>query len=421
MKPLYTGWTLGIALCIICAFSPAVHAQDDSFFDRPERGYEAPEERNPLFSPDAYHESDLFPDYEVEMLHRSDREQDIVFPLIYKGSLYSFSLHNGLPLWRIFIGGDLQNPFTATNRVVYFYDIYNRVYAIDLFRGEIIWKRAVYGEIAGKLNIYGKFIITSTLNGAIHFIDREDGAIRFTYQGEGEINAGLSIYQNLIIVPYRKGKVVAYDAQSRREAWSFNSGGLISVQPVIRDREVYFGSWDDTFYALDIATGKQLWSSYVGDAISRDFLVFRSSVLLFFSDGEMVCLSRNRGDIKWVKYFKGVEFSYNYFQGNERAYLFIPGFIALDPLDGEMLFDYRERSFFLYKEMLFDSMVEGEQPYSEADRMRLLSEVYFTVNSYPYLPPESVGNRFVYFITENGTLYVYDLERDFFRLKFTIP
>jgi hypothetical protein len=134
-----------------------------------------------------------------------------------------------------------------------------------------------------------------------------------------------------------------------------------------------------------------------------------------------MCLTRNKGEIKWVKYFKGVEFNYNYFQGNEKVYMFIPDFIALDPADGEMLFDYRERSFFLYKEMLFDNMVQGEQPYSEEERIRLLAETYFTVSSYPYLPPESVGGRFVYFITENGTLYVYDLEREFFRLKFKLP
>jgi len=423
MKSQCTSCTVITILCIILLCPVAVRAQEripprDGEYGESEHSPEGEKHLDPL---KGYYASDLFPVYEVETLHRTDRKGDIVLPLIHKGSLYAFSLHTGLPLWRIFIGGDLQNPFTVRDSTVYFYDIYNRVYAIDLNRGEIFWRIYLTSEIKGKLNIYRGLIVAPTLNGVIHFIDREDGEIRFSYQGEGEINAGLSIHENLIIVPYRKGKIVAYDMQTLTEAWTFSSGGLISVQPVIRDGQIYLGSWDDTFYALDIATGKPLWTTYVGNTVTREFLVFNDEVILFFSNGEMVCLNRNRGDIRWVKYFKGVEFNYNYFQGNQRIYVLIPDFIALDPVDGEMLFDYRERSFFLYKEMLFDNMVMGERPISEEERARLLSEKYFTVSSYPYLPPAVMGKRFVYFITDNATLYIYDLERDFFRLKYHLP
>jgi hypothetical protein len=135
----------------------------------------------------------------------------------------------------------------------------------------------------------------------------------------------------------------------------------------------------------------------------------------------MVCLHRNKGEIKWVKYFKDVEFNYNYFSGPKTMYVFVPDFIALDPSSGSMLFDYRERSFTLYKDMLFDNMVEGERPIPDQERVRLLNEQYFSVSDFPYLPPDIVNERFAYFITDENILYVYDLQQDFFVLKYHLP
>jgi hypothetical protein len=135
----------------------------------------------------------------------------------------------------------------------------------------------------------------------------------------------------------------------------------------------------------------------------------------------MVCLHRNKGEIKWVKYFNDVEFNYNYFAGPNTMYVFVPDFIALDPSSGSMLFDYRERSFTLYKDMLFDNMVEGERPIPDQERVRLLNEQYFSVSDFPYLPPDIVDERFAYFITDENILYVYDLQQDFFVLKYHLP
>jgi outer membrane protein assembly factor BamB len=363
----------------------------------------------------------LFPNYEVESLHRGTESTETVFPFIYKGSLYAFSIGFRSPIWKIFIGGDLLSPYTVDDEIVYFYDIYNRVYAIDLHRGKLIWRSSLGNQIKGKIIVYSGFLVASTIDGAVHILDRRNGDLLFTYRGRSEINAGITIFENIIIIPYRNGDIVAYNLISRREDWIFNVGSLISVRPVIRDGEIYFGSWDDVFYALDVRTGETLWSSYVGNTLTRDFLVFEREIVLFFSDGEVVCLHRNRGEIKWVKYFKNVEFNYNYFAGPDTMYVFIPDFIALDPASGGMLFDYRERSFTLYKDMLFDNMVEGERPILDQERVRLLNERYFSVSEFPYLPPDIIDGRYAYFITDENVLYIYDLHKDFFVLKFNLP
>ncbi len=388
-----------MALCFFNA--QFLHAQDSN--------------ENP---PQVSGDESLFPEYEVEHLNRPPEGTDTIFPMIFNGSLYSFSLGISKPIWKIFIGGDLLNPFAVQDGDVYFYDIYNRMYAIDLRSGKVLWVSLIKNEISGKPLIYENYIIISTSDGGIYVLIRSDGHQLYSYESEDEINAGLTIYKNLLIVPYKSGKVVAYDIATRKQVWLFSSGGIISVSPELRDSSLYFGAWDGTFYSLDAGTGKSKWISYVGDNITRDFLVFDAVIVLFFSKGEVVCLNRQNGSIEWIKYFSTVDFNYNYFSGEKALYVFLPDFIALDPMSGAERFDYRERAFNLYKEMLFNNMVEGKNPLSDKDRIRLLSDVFFTVDAFPYLPPGRVGKNLVYFITGNAYLYVYDLLKDFFILKY---
>lgn len=363
---------------------------------------------------------DLLPDYKVEKLSDTESMDRLFLPFIFNGYLYSFSFDQKLPVWRIFIGGDLVNPFIIRDDFIYLYDIYNRVYAIDIRSGETLWKMNVSNEIKGRLLVYEKFVLVSSLNGIVYVLNSENGAIEYAYRGDRDINANLNLYKNLLIVPYKNGKIIAYDIKTRDIDWVFNSEGIINASPIVKDGNLFFGDWNDTFYALDAYTGEPLWSSYVGENITRDFIVFDSEIILFFAKGEILCLDTKDGEIKWVKYFKGTEFSYNYFAGMDKFYIFIPEFVAMDPHAGNIVFRYRERAYNLYKEMLFQNMVEGKRSLNEADKHRILDQVYYSVSEYPRLPPVVLGESLAYFVTDDSYFYVYDLKKDFFILRYKI-
>jgi len=392
-------WKLHIIICIIILSSVRLNAQDEKYVQEPVV---------------------FFPDFTVEYFHEIQTADDVVLPFIYNGYLYAFSLGQQLPLWRIFIGGDLTNPFIVNNGTLYLYDIYNRVYSIEITRGNVLWKVEIQSVIKGKPCIYNNLIIITTQEGTFYIINTDKGKIVYEYNGDGEINTGLNIYENLIIAPYKNGKIFAYDIDTKSVKWEFFSGGIISVSPVIKDGYMFFGAWDETFYALDVSTGTPLWVSYVGENISRDFIVFDNEIILFFSKGEILCLSRNDGEIKWVKYFGEIEFNYNYFAGINKFFIFIPDLIAVNTEDGASVFNYRERAFYFYKEMLFENMIEGERQLSDEDKIRLLTEKYFTVSNYPLLPPIITGELLIYFVADNSYFYVYNLKEDVFIVKYKL-
>ncbi len=362
---------------------------------------------------------DILPQYQVEILNRLESREGTFISFVFNGFLYLFSMEDRRPIWRMFIGGDLVNPFRVGERV-YFYDIYNRVYAVT-WEGRKLWGTEVGREIRGKPVIYGDVLIVATQGGGIYVLDSSDGQVLFNGGGNREISTGVRVAEDLLVVAFKDGRVKAYDLPGGTEAWEFSAGGIISISPEAGGGSLYFGSWDSTFHALDLADGALLWKSFVGESVTRAFLLMRERIILFFSHGEMVCLNRWSGDIEWVKVIADVDFNYNYFKSADTLFIFTPELLALDPEDGSVLFRYRERAFQLYKDMLFDNMVEGLHPLTEEDRQRLLEEVYFTVERYPYLPPEHAGEHLVYFVTENAYLYVYDTRRDIFVLRYSLP
>jgi hypothetical protein len=376
-----------------------------------------------IYAQEAYFDEEegfLYPDFTVEHLYEETAPDDVILPFIFKGYLYSFSLGNRTPLWRMFIGGDLRNPFSAQGGSLYFYDVYNRLYSIELAEGKIAWKTEIRSEIIGKPCIYKDLVIVSTRKGTIYLIDADNGRVVYEYESRGEMSARLNLFDDLVIASYKNGQIIAFDIATGEAEWMFTAGGIINTAPIIEDGRVFFGAWDDTFYVLSAGSGNLIWRTYVGDNISRDFMVFENEIVLFFSKGQILSLNRYNGDIEWVKYFVNIEFNFNYFAGNDKFFIFVPELIAMDPEDGSTIFNYKERAFYFYKEMLFENMIEGEHRLTDSEKLDLLLDVYFSVNAYPVLPPVTRKGRLSYFVADDAYLYVYDIEKDFFIGKYKL-
>jgi outer membrane protein assembly factor BamB len=51
-----------------------------------------------------------------------------------------------------------------------------------------------------------------------------------------------------------------------KKLWMFKTGGIIAASPTVVGGTVYVGSWDGYEYALDAATGHQIWKTFLGQS-----------------------------------------------------------------------------------------------------------------------------------------------------------
>ena len=81
--------------------------------------------------------------------------------------------------------------------------------------------------------------------------------------------------------------------------WKFETRGRVFSSPVIWKDNLYIGSDDSTFYALDAQKGTLLWKYKTGGRVSSSAAVFDDKVYFVSFDGYAYCLSANTGTEIW--------------------------------------------------------------------------------------------------------------------------
>lgn len=89
--------------------------------------------------------------------------------------------------------------------------------------------------------------------------------------------------------------------------WKFNSNGPIACGPHTDGGFVFFGNNKGFLYALDGASGKQLWSHYVGAEILATPISDGASLYIVTSSREIYSFNKDTGEQKWVTYVKGFD------------------------------------------------------------------------------------------------------------------
>ena len=102
---------------------------------------------------------------------------------------------------------------------------------------------------------------------------------------------------------FMSGSIPDQVITSPRIAWSFDAAAPISGDAGVYGTEVYFGSDDGVFFAVNIETGEESWRFETGDVVESEPAI--SSELVFFgaNDGQFYALDRLTGAERWRRQF----------------------------------------------------------------------------------------------------------------------
>lgn len=82
-------------------------------------------------------------------------------------------------------------------------------------------------------------------------------------------------------------------------AWTFETEGPILSSPVVADGTVFFGSSDQSVYAVDLRTGEKRWSFETGDLVDAPPLILNGKVYIGSADYFFYCLDAATGALVW--------------------------------------------------------------------------------------------------------------------------
>jgi outer membrane protein assembly factor BamB len=188
------------------------------------------------------------------------------------------------------------------------------VFGLDAETGSEVWRQSLNLPVRSSPATADGIVLVLTADNQLFALDGQTGDPLWTHAGIFEI-AGLlggptpAVADGIVIVPYSSGELFALRLDTGRPIWADTlqrprrTLGIAAISdldghPAIDDRRVFVGGHGGEMAAFDLQTGSRLWEIDLASTqtpwVAGDFIFTMST------RGEVVCLLRQGGAIRWV-------------------------------------------------------------------------------------------------------------------------
>jgi outer membrane protein assembly factor BamB len=292
-----------------------------------------------------------------------------VFTMDTAGDVRAFDAKTGRVEWQARIALPKRNSNAAFGGGVSVAD--GRVFAttgygiaaaFDAGTGKELWRQSLGEPLRGAPSVYGNRVYVLTIDNQLFALNAETGETAWNVSGTVEV-AGLlgaaapAVAQDTVVVGFSSGVLNALRAENGRTVWadalartgrSTAMAALsdIDASPVIDRGRVYAIGHGGRMAALELATGQRVWErNFAGTSTPW---VVGEFVYIVTLEGEVMCLTRREGKIRWVRAldrYKNVKKKSDPIQwsgpilAGDRLFLVSSQqqMVAMSPLTGEVL------------------------------------------------------------------------------------
>ena len=173
--------------------------------------------------------------------------------------------------WRVPTDGDVIATPVVSAGVVYVGSGSGVMYAVDERTGDPRWTVNLASPIESSAAVANGLVYVGTRDGRLHALETATGRqkwsvptgalVPFPWGHEsGDVwTSSLTIANGLVLFGGGDGFLYGVSAKAGSVLWRAKTGGRIRSAPAVVDKRAYVASFDGCVYALDVATGRQIW------------------------------------------------------------------------------------------------------------------------------------------------------------------
>ncbi len=188
------------------------------------------------------------------------------------------------------------------------------VLGLNASSGTEVWRQALLLPLRAAPTVAGGRLLVVSADNQLYALDGETGQPMWRHTGFFEA-AGLlggpspAVGDSVVIVPYSSAEVYALRLDNGRPLWNDTverprrTQGLAEINdidgmPVIDDSRVYVASYGGQMAAIDLLRGIRAWD--IDIASTQTPWVAGDFIYVLTTRGEVVCLLRDNGRVRWV-------------------------------------------------------------------------------------------------------------------------
>ncbi|MBK8781791.1 MAG: PQQ-binding-like beta-propeller repeat protein [Anaerolineales bacterium] len=196
-------------------------------------------------------------------------------------------------------GTGLENDFNAQASLI----------ALNAENGEVIWETVTDNYILRRPVLNGEVLITGgayqesnkpagEVATRVYAFNVEDGSVIWKYESGDGLLRWVETNGDVVTFSAATETVYALSLADGQLLWQSNPGYWMQF-PVMQDGQIFFGSGDEIFHALNASNGQEAWShkinisslNQIGRPILRENVLWLNSVT-----GEIYALDKNNGE-----------------------------------------------------------------------------------------------------------------------------
>ncbi|MEJ2236935.1 MAG: PQQ-binding-like beta-propeller repeat protein [Gemmatimonadales bacterium] len=178
-------------------------------------------------------------------------------------------------------------------------------------KGTLLWRFSTEGPVRSSPTVLGDRVFIGSGDGHVYALDRSTGQRMWVFNAGSPINSTPAVARGLVVFGSRKGVFHAVDIASGRERWQFETGDVVpwewgfegwdayTSSPVVIATTVVFGAGDGVLYALELATGTELWRFRTGGRIRSSPAYGEGVVFVGSADGRAYAVDVGSGTEVW--------------------------------------------------------------------------------------------------------------------------
>ena len=199
--------------------------------------------------------------------------------------------------------------------------------AYVLKNGKKLWSFASGKRIVGTPAVSEGIVVFGSADRNIYGLNAADGSLRWKVEAAEPVLGAVTIHEGIAYVGASDKTFRAIDIQTGKVVWSYNQvKGYIETKPLVVDDKVIFSAWDNTLYALEKATGKEVWK-WTGGLTRMHFSPaavwpVASDGKVFIADPQraMTAVNLQNGETVWRTFRSQVRETIGLSEDGERVY-----------------------------------------------------------------------------------------------------
>ncbi|MGQ9582985.1 MAG: outer membrane protein assembly factor BamB family protein [Thermoplasmatota archaeon] len=150
----------------------------------------------------------------------------------------------------------------------------------------------------------GRVLVPSRWEPALLCLDEWTGVPLWSFTVPGDTNQSdiwstPAVEGGLALIGSNNGRLYALDLATGVEVWNFTTRGAILGSPCVFNRTVYFGSSDWKLYALHLSNGTKRWEYTMGDEVTASPAISGGKLMIGSFDTSFRALDAESGQSIW--------------------------------------------------------------------------------------------------------------------------